>query len=186
MMESEARQKDEQVIWCEPCGMPHARGTTHCISCGAPLGEAPAASTEAPAVLPASTPLLQTPEIMPAPPMPASATPARTDTSTRGRRSWRAAPPMSDSEVEATAAAIVARAMAAGVSAPADAPADSTQVAPPPINLTSDSGPLVWPDPVPPGLPAKDRLWLIAGVACCVILLLALIVFVRTMPYGAH
>src|SRR5690348_1061371 len=101
MMEPEARQKDEQVIWCEPCGMPHARGATHCISCGAPLGEAPPAPTEAPAVPPASTPLLQTPAITPAP-----TTPPRADTTARGRRSWRAAPPMSDSEVEATAAAI--------------------------------------------------------------------------------
>ena len=183
MMESEGRQKDEQVVWCAPCGMPHARGTTHCISCGAPLGETPVASTTTPAVPAVSAPLPSAPVIVPAP---APAAPPRADTASRTRRSWRAAPPMSDSEVEATAAAIVARAMAAGASTPTDTPPDATQAAPSPINLTSDSGPLVWPDPIPPSLSAKDRLWLIAGVACCVILLLALIVFVRTMPYGAH
>jgi hypothetical protein len=183
-MEAEARPNDEQVIWCEPCGMPHARGTTHCISCGAPLGEeAPAAAAVTPAVpvadsLPPSAPVITAEPVAPPPP--------RADVAPRGRRSWRAAPPMSETEIEATAAAIVARAMVAGEAAPAREPAGDGQATPPPVNLKSDSGPLVWPDPLPPSLPSKDRLWLIAGGVCCVILLLALIVFARTMPYAAH
>lgn len=176
MMTIEEEHDDDarrEPVWCSACGIPYVPGTTHCSHCGQPLKTDAALEPPTPA---APAPAAATPDSAVAP----AGSPPVTGGSTRPRR--RRAP-LTEEEIEATAAALVARAMAADAMAPPSAT---------PLQPADGSAPLAeWPSAAelaprvdtasPPSLrmSGKDRAWLIAGIVMCVLLVLLVIVFVR-------
>ena len=140
----------------------------------APLGE-PAADAEPP------------PWVVPAPPE----TPAaRRDRAARTTRLPRRTAPASDAEIEAAAAAIVAQAKALDEARARPGGTDTTRapetLAAPHPELAGD-----WPvtrrapSAPPPSLfaamPERERIWLIAGIVLCVVLVLFAIAFARNL-----
>lgn len=204
-----------QVMWCLSCGIPYAPEMRFCSHCGQSL--AAAATDNAPDALPsaplappalavvpepapaaapgpetetmpasASAPAVPTPILAPVvPPLPAAPQP-RGPLSRAARRSG----PASEAEIEAAAAAIVARALAAqqAQSAPpaGDSAGEPGAIMPPEpqpdLALPYTPG----PDPYPPMLKPKDRAWLMAGIALCVLVVLIALVFTRYVTVVAH
>ena len=173
--------EERAAVWCQACGIPYASGTTHCANCAAPLAAAPDAAvsdaddSQAPlqavdgeglADAPDSPPGLDLDAGYPAPP---------TSMLARIRKRPR---PLSEDEVEAAAAAIIARARVeiangAEEAAPRDA-----------LALLPD----LLPDPVVEAAlqrrRERDRLWIIAGLVCSVILIICALAFSRYVAGG--
>ena len=173
------------AVWCNTCGIPYAPTTTHCSHCGAPLaGDTPdAVGGAAPVPAAPALPLATADEsptsvVAAAPQLPLpSVPPVNTPPGLLGRiRSGK--PVMSDDEVDAAAAAIIAQARAEELGG---------DVAPVPreaLDLLQD----YLPDPVVQQAlqerRERDRLWLIAGVVCCVLLMLFALAISRYMSVG--
>lgn len=173
------------AVWCSTCGIPYAPTTTHCSHCGAPLaGDTPDAVGGAAPVLAAPARLASAADESPtsvvaaAPQLPLpSVPPVNTPPGLLGRiRSGK--PVMSDDEVDAAAAAIIAQARAEQLGG---------DVAPVPreaLDLLQD----YLPDPVVQQAlqerRERDRFWLIAGVVCCVLLMLFALAISRYMSVG--
>lgn len=183
------------VVWCDACGIPYAATTSHCRNCGAPLaGDTVIAATGQP-----ETAAPEGAGVAPVAPAWLGEVPAPTGTlgqfqiegwalhqlrapiGTLGRRLGKPARPLGDDEVEAAAAAIIARAQAADLVAVADetplAPRDALAFLPD-----------LLPDPVVESALQKrrerDRLWLIAGVVCSIVLILCALAFSRYLAGG--
>lgn len=144
----------------------------------------PASATEpaAPPPAPAGQPHAGQPQT----PVPDSSFVTRQSAS--GRAPRRGAP-ASEAEIEAAAAAIVARALAAQQAQGAPAahaagePLPASQPEPhPDLALPYTSG----PDSSPSPLQGKDRAWLMAGVVLCVLVVLVAVVFTRYVTAVAH
>lgn len=178
------------AIWCNTCGIPYAPTMTHCSHCGAPLADDTAAGIGgvAPAPVVQARPVVEpTDETIPAPVVAAAPqfifpsapppTPSTTPPGLLGRIRPRQQP-MSDDEVDAAAAAIIAQARAEEL---------GSDVAPVPreaLDLLQD----YLPDPVVQQKlqerRERDRVWLIAGVVCCVLLMLFALAISRYMSIG--
>ena len=185
------------AIWCATCGIPYAPTMTHCSHCGAPLNADPVGlpalvnpasaaprtdvgtSGDAPAPveggeLTDDRPVPLSAELIS--PLPVEGAPL----ATRGLldRVRQRQHVMSEDEVDAAAAAIIARARAEeqllGASA---APRDALDLLP---NLL--------PDPVVERAlqqrRERDRIWLIVGVVCCVLLIIFALAISRYMSIG--
>ena len=213
-MDESTRDEAQDVLWCTQCGIPHAAGATYCSHCGQPLGGAavaatdttpaagsPDASTAAPVpgtaavghvgpAEPLGEPAADTEplaQLVPA----ASAEPAkRRDRAARATRLPRRTTPASDAEIEATAAAIVARAKALDEARERSEGANTTQV-PETLAAPHPEPADDWPvarqaiSSPPPSLfaamPERDRIWLIAGIVLCVVLILFAVFFARNL-----
>jgi hypothetical protein len=170
-MAAEISPEADEVVWCPSCGIPHEAGATHCSFCHPPLAQGAVGDeldfegmTEAEE---ARTGALGR----------AIAGRVATQRPPRGRRAspWalpKRLQPLSEDEIEARAAAIVAQASkeeASGAAVPL---------------FTDGSGPvsedelLRQLDFLPP-LRQRDRDWLLAGIFCCVILILGAVVIAR-------
>jgi hypothetical protein len=174
------------AIWCNTCGIPYAPTMTHCSHCGAPLAgdTTTAAGVVAPVAAAPALPVARPTDAAPAPVVTAApqvtlpaALPANTPPGLLGRIRTRQQS-MSDDEVDAAAAAIIAQARAEEL---------GSDVAPVPreaLDLLQD----FLPDPVVQQTlrdrRERDRLWLIAGVVCCVLLLLFALAISRYMSVG--
>ena len=97
---------------------------------------------------------------------------------------------MDDAAIEAAAAAIVARAMAEEAATGSPSPGAGSPA--PPFSPAGESAPggTAWPAaalsprhevPVPPGLPDKDRAWLIAGLILCALLIVFAVALSRLL-----
>lgn len=143
---NQASDEIPQPNWCRPCGIPHPPDARACLHCGQPLSGA-SADVAGPG---AFTP-------------PARATLARQADPPAGRRAAKAA-----IDVEAEAAAIVARAMALEATA-TSAPTDqiAARLAPPgPMPALPDQ-----PRYLPvTGRAVLQRAWLVAGLLLCLLL----------------
>ena len=178
------------AVWCNTCGIPYAPTMTHCSHCGAPLAgdtlDTVGGAAIAPAVL--ACPVVAVADNLPpadvaAAPQSATVplTPAIPPVTTPPGLLGRICPrqqAMSDDEVDAAAAAIIARARAEELGG---------DVAPVPreaLDLLQD----FLPDPaVQQALQQRrerDRLWLIAGVVCCILLLIFALAISRYMSVG--
>ena len=175
------------AIWCNTCGIPYAPTMTHCSHCGAPLADDTTTGVGGVALAPAvqARPVAApTDEVVPAPVVAATpqltfpaAPPVTTPPGLLGRIRPRQQP-MSDDEVDAAAAAIIAQARAEEL---------GSDVAPVPreaLDLLQD----FLPDPVVQQKlqerRERDRVWLIAGVVCCVLLMLFALAISRYMSIG--
>jgi len=169
-MATEVSQEQGGVIWCRSCGIPHDAEATHCSFCSQPLAEDiesdgvnAAAGTEATdAGTGALGRALADRVAAQRPPRKRSAGPW----SLPGLRQ-----PLSDDEIDARAAAIVAQARKEEASGEAK-----------PLFVT---GPGVVSDDdllelefLPP-LRQRDREWLLAGLICCVLLIMGAVAIVR-------
>jgi hypothetical protein len=199
-------------MWCLSCGIPYAPEMRFCSHCGQSLAaattetaadslqSAPAVGAAAPEPVPPMAPTAETDAgrasepapVFPAPILapvvpPLSAAPQpRGPLSRAGRRSG----PASEAEIEAAAAAIVARALAAQ-QAQAAPPAGDSAGEPGAVMLPEPQPDLALPytpgpDPYPPMLKPKDRAWLMAGIALCILVVLIALVFTRYVTVVAH
>ncbi len=172
------------VIWCGACAIPYASATVYCANCGALLAAdtgAPAGETFLPTIAP---PLRAETGGAPATPMiAASALPPPVIVAPRVSggfvdRIRQRQHVMSEAEVDAAAAAIIARAREVE---------DSTDAVSGPRGAL-DFLPDISPDPaIEVALQRRrerDRLWLIAGVICCVALIIFALVVSRYMSIG--
>ena len=181
-----------EVVWCQACGIPHEAGTVYCNFCSQPLiviDDHPAAPTaDAP-------PLAASPEAAEAQPdAPGEATDGQTGALARAiaarAAQGRVARPMpairwpmprravvlSEEEIEAKAAAIVALARAeerAGLDA-------TSRPAPPGSDLLQEEGLSPEIGFIPP-LRERDQLWLLGGLFGCALLILAAVALVRVL-----
>lgn len=162
-MASDVSHPNESApVWCSACGIPHPAGTAYCSHCGRPLGEgAVAGASPAPAAV----------TVLP--------TRARAPlTGSLRARATRRSGPASDEEIDAAAAAIVARAMALEAR-----PAAPESAAP----GKADSVPTTVESPLPLSiLPARERLWVYAGLALCLLVMLIAIIFARSLSVAVH
>jgi hypothetical protein len=169
------------AIWCAACGIPYAADTLYCANCGAQLadmpdtaaGEVDAAASPAEGLDPASPtetedvpPEIDLDAVYPAPP-----------TSLLGRIRQRQRP-LSEDEVEAAAAVIIARAQEEIANGAEEAsPRDA-------LALLPD----LLPDPVVEAAlqrrRERDRLWIIAGIVCSILLILIALAFSRYLAGG--
>jgi hypothetical protein len=162
--------EQDGVVWCPSCGIPHEAGATHCSFCKQPLAEGIEGEAESAESLSAAsdtdTGVLAR----------AIADRVATQRSPRTRSAgpWalpRRPQPLTEDEIEARAAAIVAQARndeASGAAVPLFTDGYST--------LSDDE--LLELDFLPP-LRQRDREWLLAGAVCCVILILGAVVIAR-------
>jgi hypothetical protein len=181
-MQTQPRTTDEgsSVIWCQQCGIPYAAGTAYCSDCGKEL--AGAMDT-----VPLKVEVASAPPVMPdtessaddgdsAPEFDLDAIYPSAPTSLMGRIRQRPRP-LSEDEVEAAAAMIVARAQDASASVADEAPRDV-------LTLLPD----LLPDPVVAAALQRrreqDRKWIIAGIVCSIILIVIALVLSRTIAGG--
>ena len=193
------------AIWCGICGIPYAAETVYCANCGAPLAPlvddvattAPPsptlASPKAPAALP--TPELETPlaalvqerlsGTAETAPLPVASPGVRTLDEAFPRpprglldRVRQREQAMSEGEIDAAAAAIIAQARHADRFEPA------TGTMPDAFSLLAGLA----PDPVLEEAlrqrRERDRAWLIGGIVCCVLLIIFALVISRTLSIG--
>jgi hypothetical protein len=167
-MSTGASVEQDGVVWCPSCGIPHAVEATHCSLCSRPLAESDEDEADAtPAEQEARTSALAR----------AIAERAATQRSPRQRRAgpWTVPglrKPLTDDEIEARAAAIVAQAR--------KEEDDGTAV---PL-FTDGSRPLSDEEMLSqleflPPLRQRDREWLLAGLLCCVFLIIGAVAIVR-------
>jgi hypothetical protein len=163
--------EQDRVVWCLACGIPHEVGATHCSYCHQPLAEG-GVSDGASAETTSAGVDVHTGALARAiadrvatgrPPRQRSASPWALP------KRWQ---PLTDEEIEARAAAIVAQAYkeeADGSAVPLFTDGSET--------LTEDEllGQL---DFMPP-LRQRDREWLVAGMVCCVILIIGAAIIAR-------
>lgn len=175
---------EQAVIWCGKCGIPYAVTMTHCSLCGAPLADPSDPFAAAPQVVPPVVaapsperqPMTGPGEGVPAlPSLPATAIAPSVGLLGRMRQRPQA---MSDEEVDAAAAAIIARARAE------ERLAGDNPLAP----ASPDLLPSLLPDPATEAALQhrrdRDRLWLIAGFVCCVILIIVALAISRYTSSG--
>jgi hypothetical protein len=177
-MVSGASIEQDELVWCRACGIPHDAGTVYCSFCNQPMvpvdpNAEPAGGDDAPLAT-ASPDDSQTGVLARA--IAARSAQGRGPRQRPGGR-WklsRRPAPLTDDEIEARAAAIVALARAeeaAGLDRPQ--PTDSDK--PSPLDEAETFAAL---DFLPP-LRERDQLWLVAGLFCCALLILFAIGFVR-------
>jgi hypothetical protein len=163
--------EQDEVVWCAACGIPHDAGATHCSFCSRPLKENTASgdgiSDEADDALDAQTGALAR----------AIADRAAAQRPSRPRRAapWalpRRVAPLTDDEIDARAAAIVAQARQEEDEGATEA------LFPAGAGSMSDAEQVSQLDFLPP-LRQRDREWLLAGLFCCIILIVGAIVIVR-------
>lgn len=174
----------DTVIWCAACGVPYAPGTPYCGACRQPLDLGAGAD---PPVLSAPHPgsaaaalaaALRAEYVGPEVPL------ASEDVAVRpvrprgvlGRRIARRPRPLTEGEIEALAAAIVAQARAEELSGADASPRPGAPVAAP--NPAREASSLAALEFLPP-LRERDRQWLAAGLVCCVVLIICAALFVR-------
>ncbi len=178
--ESSDAEPKRGVVWCDVCGIPYAANTAFCATCGAVLveGQDNAASAGEPVAVPA----LAAPGISDdatargLAPEPGEAT--LPPPGARARRFRKRVRPLSDGEVEAAAAAIIVRARAAS----------AEEEAMPRARDAMDFLPDLLPDPVVEAAllqhRERDRLWLIAGAVCSIVLILCALAVSRYLAGG--
>jgi hypothetical protein len=169
------------AVWCQACGIPYASDTTYCANCAAPLAdttEASVSDAEIPLVSPRvlddeslvdaddAVPGFDLDAVYPTPP-----------TTVLGRLRKRPRP-LSEDEVEAAAAAIIARAREEVANGADDTePRDA-------LDLLPD----LLPDPVVERSlqerQERDRAWIIAGIVCSVLLIICALAFSRYLAGG--
>lgn len=183
--ERDAPVAGQAVIWCGKCGIPYASTLTHCSLCGAPLADerdpfaiAPGVSRAAVQTTPASDPEAAAAAAVieeSLPPMPTL--PPTASGGLIGRVRQRQST-MSEDEVDAAAAAIIARARAE----------EQLVAANPAAREALELSPAYLPDPkLAAALQLRrerDRLWLIAGFVCCVVLIIVALVIGRYTSGG--
>jgi len=197
--------KTPTAVWCGTCGIPYAADTVYCANCAAPLADDNGAVV---ALVPAPTaptsPFAHIPEASSAPPSPFVALAQErlfegeleepSSTAPLGVRTLDDAfpnPPrglldrvrqrqqtMSDDEIDAAAAAIIAQARHAdrldtATGAPRDARALLADPAPDPAMAEALRQ-----------RRERDRAWLIGGIACCVLLIVVALIISRSMSVG--
>ena len=198
----EGATRTSAAIWCGSCGIPYAAETVYCANCGAPLAAladvALLVTSEPPA--PPQDPLARqgtAADSQPvAPPLPDVGAPlaASVPITPPGVRTLDAAfpaPPrgllervrprqqaLSDDEIDAAAAAIIAQArhterLDRATGAAPEAFALLTGLAPDPVleealRQRRD----------------RDRAWLIGGIVCCVLLIVVALIVSRTLSIG--
>ncbi len=183
--EQEASIAEQDVIWCGKCGIPYAAPMTHCSLCGAPLADERdpfAAASRAPRAAVQLTPASDQGAREAAAPSAGSLSPLPTFppmvSGNLIRRLRQHQEAMSDEEVDAAAAALVARARAEERLVAADPAARDA--------LERSSAYL--PDPrLEAALQQRrerDRLWLIAGFVCCVVLIIVALAISRYTSGG--
>jgi hypothetical protein len=158
------------VVWCPVCGIPHGVEATHCSVCrrrlvGSDEGDGDEAAVDA---SDAQTGALGR----------AIAARVATQGSPRGGRAapWRLPrlrQPLSDEEIDARAAAIVAQARKEEASGAVASLADDGLLPP------GSGEPLIADLDFLPPLRQRDREWLLAGIVCCVILIVGAVVIAR-------
>jgi hypothetical protein len=175
---------EQTVIWCGKCGIPYAATMTHCSLCGAPLADPSDPFAAAPQVVPSaaatsrteSQSMIEPETFVPVLPPLQSATVAPS-AGLLGRIRQRPQG-MSDDEVDAAAAAIIARARAE------ERLAGDDSLAP----MTAELLPSLLPDPATEAAllqrRQRDRVWLIAGFVCCVILIVVALAISRYTSSG--
>ena len=183
-MASDISLEQDGVVWCPSCGIPHEAGATHCTFCSRPLaaslaGEpaSPEIDGDASAATPPPDPLLPDARTGVLARAVAERVAARRSPRPARDARWpmsRRPPTLTDEEIEARAAAIVAQAC--------EAEAAGVALSSP----TVGGGPGPLPDAEPfsqleflPPLRQSDRQWLLAGFVCCGLLILFAIAFVR-------
>jgi hypothetical protein len=170
-MATDLSPEQDSVIWCPSCGIPHEVTATHCSLCHQPLVDIQAGSDGPNDDTAAEAPGTQTATL--------GRTLAAQVVTQRPPRQRRAAPwpvqrprqALTDDEIEARAAMIVALARkeeAVGVTVSPDA--DGLK------SVTDDE--LLELDFLPP-LRQRDREWLLAGLICCVLLIMGAVAIVR-------
>lgn len=195
-------KREEVAVWCGSCGIPYAAGTVYCTHCGATLiADAPLPAVPGLIITPAVSPTREddVPALAAAPPeqiaveqhMSISLGPAMPTTSNpplgqafpnaprglldRVRQRQRA---MSDDEVDAAAAAIIAQARSAGELVGGGAVS--------PDNLPPLTGflPDFATDEALQRRQERERFWLIAGIVCSVLLILFALAVSRYLSIG--
>lgn len=172
------------AIWCGACAIPYAPATVYCANCGALLADDTGAvaggafmPTAAPPIRAEGEGILVTPVADAAAPPPTGVATSSVPSGFVGRIRQRQHV-MSDAEVDAAAAAIIARAREAEQSA---------DTAPGPRGAL-DFLPDFLPDPAIEAAlrrrRERDHLWLVAGVICCVALIIFALVVSRYMSTG--
>ena len=209
-MEAEARRaEDRDVVWCPRCGIPHPTTATYCSHCGQQLREEGevAGAVQPTSVEPTVatgelvTPT-ETPPLAPGEPAaeggppdwlvsPAPEPPAQKPAAARMMRLPRRPEPTSDAEIEAQAAAIVAQARALDQARERSPAVEQPQppATPRPETAADADGewPVIAPAPSasPPSLfaamPERERIWLIAGIVLCALLVLFAIALARNL-----
>jgi hypothetical protein len=163
--------EQDGVVWCPSCGIPHGVEATHCSLCSRPLAESEQDEADATPAEAGTRALAR-----------AIAERAATQRSPRQHRAgpW-ALPglrkPLTDDEIEARAAAIVAQARkeeddGTAVSLFTDG---SRKLSDEEMLSQLEFLPLEF---LPP-LRQRDREWLLAGLLCCVFLIIGAVAIVR-------
>ena len=194
--------KTPAAVWCGTCGIPYAADTVYCANCGAPLAALADETGAVAALLPAPTVLTPPPAHIPQVPdaplvqgrlsegeveEPSSTVPLGVRTlddafpnPPRGLldRVRQRQQTMSDDEIDAAAAAIIAQAQHADrLDTATGAPRDA-------LALLADRA----PDPLMAEAlrqrRERDRAWLIGGIVCCVLLIVVALIISRSMSVG--
>ena len=179
----------DTVIWCAACGIPHASGTAYCSACRQPLDASVGDDIVPPPVRDAASRsnvvaalVLRGPQDLTDRPGASPEESSGAEEAARrpvrqggalGRRIARRPRPLTEDEIEARAAAIVAQARSEEL-AGADAPPPLA----PPTDPAFAADPLAYLEFLPP-LRDRDRQWLVAGLVCCAALVLFTVFFVR-------
>jgi hypothetical protein len=169
-MASELSLEQDEVVWCSACGIPHPAGTSYCSHCNRPLAERNAGDDETGDA--ADAPDAQTGALARAV---ADRAAAQRPPRQRSAVPWavpRRPQSLTDDEIEARAAAIVAQARQE------EAQGATEALFPDGAAAMSDAQHIGQLDFLPP-LRQRDREWLFAGLFCCVILIVGAIVMVR-------
>jgi hypothetical protein len=170
-MASSVSLEQDEVVWCAACGIPHDAGATHCSFCSRPLKENTASGDDI------SADADDAPDTQTGALARALADRAATQRPARQRRAgpWalpRRVAPLTDDEIDARAAAIVAQARQEEDEGATEA------LFPPEAGSMSDAELISQLDFLPP-LRRRDREWLLAGLFCCIILIVGAVVIVR-------
>lgn len=170
-MTASVSPEQDEVLWCAACGIPHEASATHCNFCNRPLIEQAQgdddATGEAIDASDAQTGALAR----------AIADRAAAQRAPRQPRvgPWalpRRPQPLSDDEIDAQAAAIVAQARKE------ESDGETENLFPAGSSSLSDAELISQLDFLPP-LRRRDREWLLAGLFCCVILIIGAVIIVR-------
>lgn len=167
---------ERDIVWCLNCGIPYPANTLACSHCGQLLAPAPGPDTtttlgpshEQPVV--ATVAGATTAPLAPVRTLLAAPVTAVAGARATPRASRRPAP-ASEAEIDAAAAAIVARALELSVN-------DTSVSAAPDAASSPDvpSRPIVTSGMT---MAAKDRVWLVAGVVLCLLLVISAAAFAR-------
>lgn len=166
---------ERDIVWCLNCGIPYPANTLACSHCGQLLAPAPGPDTTTTLGPSHEQPVVATVAGATTAPLAPVRTLLAPVTAVAGARlttrASRRPAPASEAEIDAAAAAIVARALELTVNdtsvSAAPAAASSPDVPSRPI-VTSGMT-----------MAAKDRVWLVAGVVLCILLVILAAAFAR-------